>query len=144
MLSQEEMDPVDEREECEECDSESDDRIDDLLDPGKGAQPPQMSNSLLIYMTIKLLIDAALISLYAVQMFGMDHLDCITKGRGNITEKVKKTYRIMFWVLITDIFMLLSLTYFSQRNTFLGALGFKLIRIAEVTIGLTILGITLV
>ena len=95
-------------------------------------------------MTIKLLIDAALISLYAVQMFGMEHLDCITKARGNITEKVEKTYRIMFWLLITDIFMLLSLTYFSQRNTFLGALGFKLIRIAEVTIGLTILGITLV
>ena len=103
-----------------------------------------MSNSLLIYMIVKLLIDAALISLYAVQMFGVEHLDCISKGRGNITEKVEKTYRIMFWLLITDVFMLLSLPYFSRRDTFLGALVFKLIRIAEVIIGLTILGITLV
>ena len=43
MLSQEEMDPVDEREECEECDSDDRIGIDDLLDPGKGTQPQQMS-----------------------------------------------------------------------------------------------------
>ena len=73
----------------------------------------------------------------------MEHLECKGKGEVSITEKVETTYKVMFWFLVADIFMLLCLYHFSTKSTLLGKIGVSAIRIAEITLGMIILSTTI-
>ena len=71
----------------------------------------------LCYIAAKLIIDAAFVSLYAVQVFGLEHLDCVLSTGANVTSAVKKSNTIMLFLYVADICALLCLAYFLPRNT---------------------------
>ena len=59
-------------------------------------------NAFLCYNIAHLLFNAFILSCYAVMIFGVDKLECITKGDNNITRYFSDVYKAGFGIIILD------------------------------------------